>query len=258
MSTRNPQSTICDPAPPARAAFVTARWHHLAMLNYEVPPAILEPLVPRGTELDLFGGAAYASVVGFRFLGTRVLGVAVPMHRDFDEVNLRFYVRRRAEDGEWRRGVVFVRELVPRSAIALVARVLYNEPYLAVPMRHAISLPDERTPRGEVRYDWRHNGRWQHLALEMAGAPRLAGPASIEEFITEHYWGYTRRHDGGTSEYRVEHPRWNVWPATRAELDVDASPLYGAAFADLLQAPPSSALIADGSPITVYVGQRIT
>src|SRR6185503_10439864 len=104
----------------------TAHWRFLMMLNYEVDPSVLHPLVPRGTELDTWHGRTYASVVGFLFLDTRVLGLAIPFHRDFEEVNLRFYVRRREAEA-WRRGVVFIKEIVPRWAIATVARVAYNE-----------------------------------------------------------------------------------------------------------------------------------
>ena len=117
--------------------FLTAEWRDLVMLNYEIDPGILAGLVPAGTELDLWQGRALVSVVGFHFRRTRVMGVAIPGHSNFEEVNLRFYVRREGPEG-WRRGVVFVKEIVPRFAIAWVARALYNENYVALPMRHAI------------------------------------------------------------------------------------------------------------------------
>ena len=114
-------------------SFLTAEWRHLAMLNFAVDPKLLEPLIPPGTELDFHDGETFVSVVGFMFLRTRLVGLPIPFHRNFEEVNLRFYVRRRAPEG-WRRGVVFVRELVPRRAIAFVARVFYDEPYLGEPV----------------------------------------------------------------------------------------------------------------------------
>lgn len=236
--------------------FLTAQWRWLAMLNYAVDSDALFPLTPPGTELDLFRGTAYVSVVGFRFLDTRVLGLPVPLHRNFDEVNLRFYVRRIGEDGAWRRGVVFVREVVPRAAIALIARTLYNEPYIALPMRHELRPPEGRSA-GQIEYAWRYRNRWNTITAAIAGAPTPTAEGSFEEFITEHYWGYTRRRDGGTSEYRVEHPRWSAWRAARAELDIDAAALYGAAFVAPLSAPPSSALVADGSAVSVSRGIRI-
>src|SRR6266496_5762724 len=161
------------------------------MLNYEVPAALLQPLVPAGTELDSFRGAVLATVVGFRFLDTRVLGVAIPGHRDFDEVNLRFYVRRRAPDG-WRRAVVFVRELVPRAAIALIARWTYNEPYTAATMRHELDLAGaaEGLP-GHVAFAWRLAGRWHRLEVRTTGRPARADPESEPAFIAERDWGYT-------------------------------------------------------------------
>ena len=243
-----------------RAAFLTAEWRWLVMLNYEVPPDALLPLVPRGTVLDLWDGRALASVVGFRFLGTRVLGVPVPFHRDFDEVNLRFYVRREMPDGDVRRGVVFVRELVPRPAIAWVARVVYNEPYRALPMRSDTPSGPTDAP-GAVRYAWRRRlkGRetWEHVGARAVGRPAIPAPDAEARFITEHYWGYTPQRDGGVVEYEVAHPPWRVWEAEAPELAADITSLYGAAFAGPLAGPPRSAFIAEGSAVTVYRPRRL-
>jgi uncharacterized protein YqjF (DUF2071 family) len=234
-----------------RRAFLTAEWRYLVMLNYEIDPGVLEPLVPAGTTLDRWAGRALVSVVGFRFLRTRVLGVPIPLHRDFDEVNLRFYVRHETTDGAVRRGVTFVRELVPRAAIALVARVAYDEPYRAVRMRStAPAAPTERP--GTVEYAWRTGGRWQRVAAMATGVATVPAPDDEATFVTEHYWGYTRRRSGATTEYEVAHPRWRVWTARDAVLDADVRGLYGAPFVDALAGPPRSAFIADGSAVTVY------
>jgi uncharacterized protein len=240
----------------ARRPFLAAEWRYLVMLNYEVPPAALAPLVPAGTALDLWEGRALASVVGFRFLRTRVLGVPVPFHRDFDEVNLRFYVRHVAPSGEARRGVTFVRELVPRAAIALVARLAYNEPYRAVPMRSAAPAGLTDAP-GRLAYGWRTGAGWQEVAATAAGRPAPAAPGSEAEFVTEHYWGYTRQRDGGTVEYEVAHPTWRVWEAEAPSLVADVAGLYGAAFVPALAARPRSAFVAEGSPVTVYRPRRL-
>jgi uncharacterized protein YqjF (DUF2071 family) len=237
--------------------FLTASWRYLAMLHYEVPPALLRPLVPTGTELDSFGGVTLASVVGFRFMHTRVLGVPVPFHRDFDEVNLRFYVRRRAEDG-WRRGLVFVRELVPRPAIALVARWTYNEPYTAVPMRHDLDVAGaaDGLP-GRATYEWRLAGRWHRLEVRTTGRPAPLDPGSEAAFLAERGWGYTVQRDGGTHEYRVIHPSWRVWTEAVGRLDCDVRAVYGDGFAECLTALPRSALLAEGSAVQVYEGRRL-
>jgi uncharacterized protein YqjF (DUF2071 family) len=238
--------------------FLVASWRYLAMLNYEVPAALLRPMVPAGTELDCFRGAALVTVVGFRFLGTRVFGVAFPGHRDFDEVNLRFYVRRRAEDG-WRRAVVFVRELVPRAAIALVARWTYNEPYTAVPMRHDLDLAGaaEGLP-GRASYEWWLAGRWHRLEVRTTGRPTLPDPESEVGFIAERDWGYTVQRDGGTKEYRVTHPPWLVWTDAVGRLDSEAGAMYGEGFAECLAAVPRSAFLAEGSEVQVYGGRRLS
>jgi uncharacterized protein YqjF (DUF2071 family) len=227
------------------------------MLNYEVDRSALTDLVPRGTELDEWQGRMYLSVVGFLFLGTRVLGLPIPFHRDFEEVNLRFYVRRRTEEG-WRRAVVFVKEMVPRAAIAMVARALYNEKYVAVPMDHEVRrAPDEPRRIESVSYRWDFAGRRNRLSVSVDSDPRPLVAGSHEEFIAEHYWGYSVQRDGGTREYHVKHPPWLVAPAVHAELDCDVGRVYGEEFIQFLQPRPASAFLAEGSEVSVSRGARL-
>lgn len=216
------------------------------MLNFTVDPRILEPLVPPGTELDYHEDKTFVSVVGFLFLDTVIFGLPMPGYRDFEEVNLRFYVRRKHLD-DWRRGVVFVRELVPRQAIAIVARTIYGEPYSALPMRHSL---EHKEGRVSAEYQWRRGRRWETLAMSAIGEPEGSTLGSHEEFITEHYWGYTKR-GSRLSEYRVEHARWRIWRAETVKFEAEVETLYGAEFVETLAAAPFSAFIADGSHVAV-------
>lgn len=231
--------------------FLTARWQYLAMLNYEMPHDVLEPLVPHGTELDFWQGRCFVSLVGFLFLDTKVLALPIPWHRNFEELNLRFYVVRRTH-GEIRRGVVFIKELVPRLAIATVARTVYGEPYFSCPMRHTIRKDPATSHPSIVGYDWKWRGRWNRMGLEVSGEPCPLLPGSEEEFITEHYWGYTRVGPDLTLEYRVEHPPWKVWRAESSYLEADIESLYGPMFTPYLCRPATSALLAEGSNVAVY------
>jgi uncharacterized protein YqjF (DUF2071 family) len=230
------------------SVFLSAQWRHLAMVSWPVERAALEPLVPLGTELDEHDGRTYVSLVGFRFLDTRLLGLAVPFHRDFDEVNLRFYLRRRTADGT-QRGVAFIRELVPHRAIAWTARLCYNEPYRALPMA-------SRIESDAVDYRWRLS-RWNALRLVASGAWGLPDPASRDGWIAEHYWGWTRQRDGGTVAYRVEHPPWRIRPATDVAIDADLAETYGPMWAGLLTGAPASAFVAEGSAVTVGTPKRL-
>ena len=241
--------------PPGR--FLTGRWTDLAMLNFACPAELIEPLVPWGTELDAHAGVPQVSLVGFMFRDTRVLGVPVPLHRTFEEVNLRFYVRRVA-DGEVRRGVVFVQELVPRWAIATVARMLYQERYRAVRMSHRVDSVGGRIPTGGVvEYRWSASGSPFRMRCVVSGPAADVVAGSEEAFITEHYWGYAAQRDGGTVEYRVEHPRWRVHPVGERLVEGDLSALYGPAFGGVLSAAPTSAFVATGTPIIVRRGRRL-
>ena len=229
--------------------FLTAEWRDLVMLSFEIDPSVLAPLVPRGTELDPWGSRHLVSIVGFRFLRTRVVGIPIPAHRDFEDVNFRFNVRHAGADG-WRRGVVFIKEIVPRRAVAWMARLLYNENFVAMPMKHELT---ER--RASV--SWRFRGHWNSVSLETAGDRHVPDEGSEEAFITDHPWGYTRQRDGGTLEYEVEHPRWTVRRAAKVNLSCDVSALYGPQFVPFLSAAPFSAFIADGSPVVVRRGTRL-
>ena len=238
------------------------------MINYVVEPEILEPLVPRGCELDLWQGRAHVSLVGFRFLDTRLKGLPIPFHRDFDEINLRFYVRRRDHenetDSEWKRAVAFVKEIVPKFAIAYTARTFYNEPYIAIPTRHTINIGSESEQAGyeqagnrQVKYEWKYRGRWNHLSVQPTGDAQPMSEGSEEQFIAEHYWGYTAQKDGGTLEYQVTHPPWRVWSCVDSTIEIDVAELYGERFVAPLSQLPSSVFLAEGSDISVSNGRRI-
>jgi uncharacterized protein YqjF (DUF2071 family) len=234
--------------------FLSAEWRDLVMLNYEVDPEILRPYVPVGVELDTFAGRTFVSLVGFQFLRTKLCGyLAVPFHSNFDEVNLRFYVRRR-EGGEVRRGVVFVRELVPRMAIARFARLIYGERYDSCPMWHRIA----RNADGlAAEYGWSWRGGQFQLSAQASGAPSPVTDGALERFITEHYWGYSAKSAGQSIEYRVSHDPWRVWVSKDAGFEGDGGALYGSGFGEILRRAPDSAFIAEGSPVLVHTGRRI-
>lgn len=233
--------------------FLEAEWRNLVIVNYAIEPDRLLPFVPAGTELDAWEGAHYISLVGFSFLNTRVKGLAIPFHRNFEEINLRFYVRRRTPEG-WRRGVVFIKEIVPKPAIAWIARELYGENYVTWPTRHLVT----RGADGFLaRYEWRLKQGWNYIAAAGRGEPSLPDGGSEAQFITEHYWGYSAQRNGDAIEYRVEHPSWRLWFAPKADVSVDVEALYGPAFVGTMAAKPVSVFIAEGSAITVSSGRRI-
>ena len=225
--------------------FITAAWRDLLMLNWRVDPALLDPLVPMGTELDPWKGSHWVSLVGFRFLDLAVKGVPAIGHRDFLEINLRFYVRREVA-GEIRRGVVFLSELTPRRIVEWVARAVYSEPYKTLPMRNEIG-------KIKTQYELKQAGKWQGMAVMPVGDWRE--PA--EAFFIEHYWGYNRQANGGTMEYEVTHPKWRTRPAELTRFDLDVKALYGQDWVEVLAATPDAVVLADGSEVAVFSGDQI-
>jgi uncharacterized protein YqjF (DUF2071 family) len=238
------------------STFLTAEWRKLIMAQWTVKPERLMPHLPRGLEFDLYEGRCYVSLVAFLFDRVRLKGLPIPFHSRFEEINLRFYVKRREPDGTIKRGVVFIREFVPRATIAYVARRFYEEPYIAIPTRHHI----ERGPDNLfVQYSWNLGGRPHSIAVNANPNPSEIVPGSEEEFITEHYWGYTKRTDGSTSAYEVQHPRWQTYKlhGEKYRIEVDMGILYGPAFAFLTDEWVSSVLLAEGSAVNVHSGERI-
>ena len=235
---------------PQQRTFLTAEWKNLAMLNYVVDPDLLRPFVPAGTELDEHAGHTYVSLIGFEFNKTRMLRRAVPFHQSFEEVNLRFYVRRGS-----RRGVVFIRELVPKIAVTVIARLAYGENYSCVPMTHHIMLRPERSAT-KAEYVWGSDRDRCELSVATSAAAYFPAEDSLSQFITEHYWGYAVR-GASTVEYQVEHPQWQVSDAATAHFTGDGARYYGPNFAKVLSQAPDSAFFAEGSPVTVFNGIRI-
>jgi len=225
------------------------------MLNYEIEPEHLQSYVPRGTELDSLRGRTYVSLVAFRFCRTKLGGrLSVPFHSDFEEINLRFYVRRDVR-GEIRRGVVFIAEIVPRLAIAKTARWFYGENYVSRRMKHTVEIEGSCKV---VEYGWQTAAGWCALRSRIEGEPALPEEGSVQKFVSEHYWGYSAQKDGSSVEYRVEHAPWRVWTCSDGQFTGDSSELYGGELSEAFRKQPDSAFVAEGSAVSVYQGKKIT
>lgn len=234
-------------------SFLTGEWRKLAMINYTIDPTILEEYVPFGTELDIWKGQCFVSVIGFMFLNTKLLGIPVPFHKNFEEVNLRFYVKR-FDDGVWKRGVVFVKEIVPKYTLAWVANTVYKENYEALPMRHKW---ETKSDHQNIEYSWKTGTKWNSILFK-AGLNKVEiEEGSKSEFITEHYWGYAKVNERTTNEYEVTHPKWNAYPVLDSKIDIDFESVYGNQFKFLQDCTPDSLILAEGSHITVEPKKRI-
>ena len=225
--------------------FLTAEWRKLVIINYEVEPKVLNNYLPKGVELDYWEGKCYVSLIGFMFLNTKLLGIPVPFHRNFEEVNLRFYVRK-FENNEWKRGVVFIKEIVPKIALKLVANIFYNEHYEKLPMKNSIV---ESGNLLKVSYSWKTKN-WNSIKIEAENTQIPFEQGSEFDFITEHYYGYTKNKNK-TSEYEVQHPQWNFYKVKNYEISLDFTDSYGEDFQFLNQQKPISVMLAEGSEVTV-------
>jgi uncharacterized protein len=233
--------------------FLTAEWRKLIMANYAVDPAVLKPYLPYKTELDYWNNTCYVSLVGFMFTHVKIKGISIPFHTRFEEVNLRFYVRYKAGQ-TWKRGAVFISEIVPKPAISVVANTLYGEKYSTMALRHRW---EQQADFQTIAYEWRQNRKWFSMEVKAAKQAQEMAVGSEEEFILEHYWGYTKRGAAKAGEYGVEHPRWQVYPVLDYAIEADFGSLYGPKFANLNPKKPDSVFLAEGSPIRIRQGATI-
>lgn len=230
-----------------KSSFMHAEWNDLIFINYEISPELLKKYVPNGTELDLFNGKCYLSLIGFIFENVKIKGVKIPFHSNFEEVNLRFYVKRN-DNGIWKRGVVFIKEIVPKRAISLVANTLYNEQYQTLPMRHERTFTENQRI---FKYEWKKKGQWNSISARTATEPIAILENSEAEFISEHYYGYTISPGKKTVEYEVTHPKWQQYQVLDYQMTVDFETVYGKEFAFLQDLTPASCFVAKGSKITI-------
>ena len=230
------------------SGFLTAEWRNLVLLSYAVPQSVLTPLLPPGCELDVIGTRAFVSLVALNFMRTRVMGIPWPGHVNFPEVNLRFYVRCGKE-----RGVVFIREFVPRAAVALVARLLYNEPYRGIHMKCKVEKTSETLT---VTHHLRLHGRDYSIRASADAATHLPSMNGTEHFFKEHQWGFGTSRHGRLQRYRVEHPFWEVHAVRGINMDWDWHAIYGPRFSFLQDQRPYSVILAEGSPVAVSSSMR--
>jgi uncharacterized protein len=233
-------------------ALITCAWRDVLITTWAVDAALLEPYRPAGTTLDMWNGHGLLSIVGMRFLDLQVAGVAMPFHQDFEQINFRFYVRRDTEED--RRGVVFLKQIVPSSSMALIATLLYNESFLTTATRYDIT----RAAQGWTLYEWMVAGRWNRVSAIRRGEPIMPGSDTIETFIKDRPWAYTRQADGSTVEFEAQHPVWPIYSTHEMLLDCDVVPLIGAPFVPVLSAQPLSTFVATGSDVTLHPGRSIS
>lgn len=227
--------------------FLSARWENLIMANYQVPPVLLKPYLPAGVDLDYYQDKTYVSLVGFMFKKTALLHIPIPFLGTFEEINLRFYVKRNDGNNK-KRGVVFINETVPHKSVVWIANKLYKEHYMAIPTRNSIRNEEDVK---HIKYDWKINNSWNHIAAKTTITSDEMKTGNIEEFIFEHYFGYTKINDNLSQEYKVNHPRWKINQVLDYSIDCDFTAMYGKDFAFLRYQQPASVIVAEGSNVSV-------
>ena len=229
-----------------KRTFLKARWENLIMANYEVDPALLKPYLPKGVSLDYYKYKTYVSLVGFMFKKTSLFGIPIPFFGSFEEINLRFYVRK-VEGKKIKRGVVFINETVPHKIVALLANKLYKEHYISIPTKNAIKITEDKS----IQYGWKISGKWNSINIHATLEQNKIEPASMEEYIFERYFGYTKLSNDSTQEYQIHHPKWVTNKIVHSEINCDFEAMYGKSFKNLNHQVPDSVILAEGSSVSV-------
>jgi uncharacterized protein YqjF (DUF2071 family) len=229
------------------STFLRAHWQNLIMVNYQIEPKYLKPYLPSGVEFDLYQGKCFVSLVGFMFKNVRIFNIPIPFFGNFEEVNLRFYVTRK-NGNQIKRGVVFINETVPNKIVAYIANKLYKEHYTTIPTKHQWKFESESK---FIEYQWKVKHSWSSMKIKASTKKEKMLEGSFEEFIFEHYYGYTKISENKTLEYKIAHPRWEINPVNEYKIDCDFSKFYGPSFSILNASRPSSVMLAEGSEVSV-------
>jgi uncharacterized protein YqjF (DUF2071 family) len=227
--------------------FLKANWENIIMVNYEIAPEILMPYLPKGVELDLYEGKTYVSLVGFMFKKTKLFNVPIPKLGTFEEINLRFYVTR-TEGNTIKRGVVFINETIPYKIVAWMANKLYNEHYTVVPAKHSIF---KDATNQKIKFEWLSNKKWSSIYVENEMSSQTMKKNTLEKFIYEHYYGYTKVSNYITGEYRLHHQSWEIHKMLDYKIDCDFKAMYGNSFSVLNDTKPTAVFIAKGSSVAI-------
>ena len=227
--------------------FLTAEWQNLIMVNYEIDPKYLMPYLPQGVDLDYYNGKTYISLVGFLFKDSSLFKIPIPLFGTFEEINLRFYVTRKIGK-ELKRGVVFINETVPNKTVAWVANKLYKEHYTSIPTKHKWKIDANYK---EIEYQWMVNKKWNCLKVIANKNALKMNVGSIEEFIFEHYYGYTKVNTTQSIEYKVNHPSWYVNEIKDYTINCNFCDFYGKDFEILNSTKSHSIMLAEGSAVSI-------
>jgi uncharacterized protein len=225
-----------------------AEWNNIIMANYAVPKELLLPYVPYKTELDFFEGETYVTLAGFMFLNTQMLGFDVPFHSNFEEVTLRFYVRSNHSLAA-KRGVVFIKEIVPKYAITLLANTVFGQNYTTLKMK---SFHQDMGDYMETGYEWKYQDKWNKLTAKAVKRSTPIRQNNFNEFIADHYYGYRKNGETKTYQYEVEHEHWETFNVIEYSVDCDFGSLFGKEFSILNKEKPKSVFMLKGSEIRIH------
>lgn len=231
-----PEAITLSPPRPVRPTLMTQSWRHITFLHWRVDPDVVRPLLPLGTEPDVFDGAAHVGLVAFRVTWVRMgTGPLLPFGNSFDEINVRTY----AVDGLGRRSVVFLSLDVSAPLAVLAARLGLRLPFFLAELS-VDTRGNTVTYRCRRRWPGRDAPR---SATSVRVGSVLREPTELDRFLTAR-WGMHFSWCGHTVHLGNTHPSWSLH---RAELLELTDELVAAAGLPVLGTAPVSVRYASGT-----------
>ncbi len=235
--------------PDSDKPLIKAKFSEMVAVNFQIDQRILQPLVPKGLELDFFNGETYVSLIAMMLRNVKAWGLPFSIIPSSPELSLRFYVRRPG-DGESAKGTCLIKDYISGSTAAWYLESQFKSDFSKLKMKYKNSgFGEHETP--EVEYQWKVDDHWNKLRVRARSRIHKTERASKVGFILDHFT-YFGTYKGRTLAYRVERPTWNIWDAAQANFTCDVKRLFGDAFVKPLSKRPASVFVTAGSPVTIY------
>jgi len=180
-------------------------WNNAIFLHWQVELTELEKFVPKDLEIDLFEGNPWISVVAFTMENIRPKNLPpFPPISDFDEINIRTYVKSNNKTG-----VYFLSIEGGTSLSCKIAKGISELPY-----RYS------KIERTENHYESSNSEFNDKLDIEFTIGKELNEKTELDKWLTERY-ALFQDTDRAINEFEIHHLEWPINEITLKKVELD-------------------------------------
>lgn len=206
-------------------------WNNAVFLHWEVELEELNKFVPSELEIDLFGGKAWVSLVAFTMEKIRPKNLpSFPPVSDFDEINIRTYVKSNGKTG-----VYFLSIEGGTSLSCKVAKRISELPYRYSKMNRQKGLYESTNSEFEDR-----------LTLEYQIGNSKENKTELDKWLTERY-ALFQDTDQAINEFEIHHLEWPI-----NEIDIKRIELKYLRFKGLITNTPDLSHYSQGVKVIAW------